>query len=99
MKKKLIIAGICAAAIALTVAAVLLVNHYRGRISYAGTTRGAVTADVVLERDINGTPLIQAKNFEDVYFAIGYLHAQDRYGQMEYFRAIAAAHTGDIAGP
>ncbi|HOD15165.1 MAG: penicillin acylase family protein [Spirochaetes bacterium] len=98
MKKKLIIAGICAAAIALTVAAVLLVNHYRGRISYAGTTRGAVTADVVLERDINGTPLVQAKNFEDVYFAIGYLHAQDRYGQMEYFRAIAAAETGDIAG-
>ena len=98
MKKKLIIAGICIAALVLAVTAILLMNRYRGRISYAGTTRGAVLSDVVLERDINGTPLVQAKNYEDAYFAIGYLHAQDRYDQMEYFRAIAAAETGDIAG-
>lgn len=98
MKKKLIIAGICAAALALIVTAALLVSGYRGRISYSGATRGPVLSDVVLERDINGTPLIRAKSYEDVYFGIGYLHAQDRYAQMEYFRSIAAGGTGGIAG-
>lgn len=98
MKKKLIITGICVGALALIVTAIVLMTRYGGRISYAGTTRGPVASDIVLERDINGTPLIQAKIFEDVYFAVGYLHAQDRYDQMVYFRAIAAAETGGIAG-
>ena len=64
-------------------------------MSYSGSFTANVSSRVVLERDAAGVPLIQAKTLEDAYFGLGYLHCQDRYRMMEYFRAVA---TGDSSG-
>jgi penicillin G amidase len=96
MKKKFIIAGICAAAAC--AAGALAYLGYSGTISYSGSFPADVKSKIVLERDKNGTPVIVAKSFEDVYFGLGYLHAQDRYAMMEYFRAAAAGASAGIIG-
>ncbi|OHD65881.1 MAG: hypothetical protein A2176_03470 [Spirochaetes bacterium RBG_13_51_14] len=98
MKKKIIIAGIILAAATVSAAVCLLLSRYTGRISYSGTVSADVVSPIVLERDVSGIPLVQARNYRDVCFGLGFLHAQDRYALMEYFRAIASAHSGDLAG-
>jgi penicillin amidase len=98
MKKKLIIAGISTAVAAVCFAAGLLIVRHAGEVSYSGTIIADVQSRVVLERDANGIPLIMAKNIEDVYFSLGFLHAQDRYNLMEYFRSLAVGSTGGIIG-
>ncbi len=72
-----------------------MIYRYSGRISYSGSFDDAVKSKIVLERNAGGVPLIQARTFSDAYFGLGYLHCQDRYNMMEYFRAVAA---GDAAG-
>ncbi len=98
MKKKIVIAGISLAAAAACVAGVLSFIHYSGRISYSGSFAAGVRDRVMLERDSSGTPVITAKGFEDAYFGLGFLHAQDRYAMMEYFRAMAAGSSAGILG-
>ena len=98
MKKKLIIVLLCVAAAAVCIAGGLLCLHYSKKISYSGSFPAGVRAKVVVERDIHGTPVIIAESFEDVYFTLGFLHAQDRYAMMEYFRAAAEGSSAGIIG-
>ncbi|HRO24801.1 MAG TPA: penicillin acylase family protein, partial [Promineifilum sp.] len=49
-------------------------------------------------RDANGIPNIYAENTEDLYFAQGYVHAQDRMWQMEFWRHIAQGRVSEIVG-
>ncbi|SMF49681.1 penicillin acylase family protein [Pseudobacteriovorax antillogorgiicola] len=46
-----------------------------------------------------GVPHINAESRHDAYFALGYLHAQDRLLQMEGIRRIAQGRIAEIAGP
>lgn len=96
MKKKLLIAGICIAAV--LAGAIWCIVRHAGRISYSGSFTAPVASKVVLERNARGIPLIQAKTVEDVYFGIGYLHCQDRYRLMEYFRAVSIGAASGIIG-
>ncbi|MGE0876512.1 MAG: penicillin acylase family protein [Burkholderiales bacterium] len=50
-------------------------------------------------RDAWGIPHIYARNAEDAYFALGYVHAQDRLWQMEMNRRIAAGRIAEVVGP
>lgn len=52
--------------------------------------------DVV--RDRNAVPHIFARDADDAYFALGFLHAQDRLWQMEINRHIAAGRLSEIFG-
>ena len=45
-----------------------------------------LTAPVEVNRDKFGVPHIVAQNDEDLYFAQGFVHAQDRLWQMELNR-------------
>lgn len=45
-----------------------------------------------------GVPHIYAKNQEDAYVALGYVHAQDRLWQMELIRRISAGRLSEILG-
>ena len=49
-------------------------------------------------RDENGIPHIYAENPEDMFFAQGYVHAQDRMWQMEFWRHIALGRVSEIVG-
>ena len=65
-------------------------------------TRGAVIAglsDVVeVWRDSLGVPHVWAKNEEDLFRAMGYVHAQDRLFQMELFRRVADGRMAEMLG-
>ena len=49
--------------------------------------------------DDYGVPHIYAQNEEDAYFALGYVHAQDRLFQMEMIRRAASGRLSEILGP
>jgi penicillin amidase len=49
--------------------------------------------------DDYGVPHIQASNLDDLYFALGYLHAQDRLFQMESMRRLARGELAEVFGP
>ena len=49
-------------------------------------------------RDQMGVPSIYATNTDDLFFAQGYVHAQDRLWQMELFRHIGHGRTAELQG-
>jgi penicillin amidase len=49
--------------------------------------------------DCYGVPHIYANNEDDLYFAQGYVHAQERLWQMELNRRIGAGRLSEIFGP
>lgn len=66
----------------------------------AGTLRLAGLRDrVVVVRDRNAVPHIQAANSLDAYYALGYVHAQDRLWQMQMNKRIVAGRLAEILGP
>lgn len=57
-----------------------------------------LAAPVTVTRDALGVPTIQAKNRTDVARALGYLHAQDRFFQMDLQRRRAAGEIAELFG-
>jgi penicillin amidase len=50
-------------------------------------------------RDSLGVPHLWAGSTEDLLFAQGYVHAQDRLWQMELFRRVAQGRLAEVMGP
>lgn len=57
-----------------------------------------LTAPVEVVRDKMGVPHIYAENSHDLFFAQGYVHAQDRFWQMEFWRRIGSGRLAEILG-
>ena len=58
-------------------------------------TAGAIdvpglSAPVTVVRDEHGIPNIYADTTRDLFFAQGYVHAQDRFWQMDFYRHVSA---------
>lgn len=53
---------------------------------------------VTVERNRYAVPTIIAQNDEDLYFAWGYVNAQDRMFQMEFTRRVAQGRISEFAG-
>ncbi|RJP69463.1 MAG: penicillin acylase family protein [Candidatus Abyssobacteria bacterium SURF_17] len=53
---------------------------------------------VVIERNKYAVPTIRAQNDDDLYFAWGYVNAQDRFFQMETTRRISQGRISEFAG-
>jgi penicillin amidase len=53
---------------------------------------------VQVYRDQWGVPHIYAENEHDLYFAQGYVHAQDRLWQMEFNRRLGAGRLSEVLG-
>ena len=49
-------------------------------------------------RDSNGIPHIYANNVHDLTFAQGYVQAQDRWWQMDFFRHVCAGKVEELTG-
>ncbi|MGI9205074.1 MAG: penicillin acylase family protein [Woeseiaceae bacterium] len=54
--------------------------------------------DVVITRDANGIPTIVAANRNDLAYATGFAHGQDRFFQMDLTRRNAAGELAEIVG-
>ncbi|CAM1351383.1 penicillin acylase family protein [Tenacibaculum insulae] len=66
---------------------------YNGELELA-----AISDKVTVHYDAVGVPHINAKNQQDAYVALGYVHAQDRLWQMELIRRIAAGRLAEVFG-
>lgn len=58
-----------------------------------------VRAEAQVVRDLHGVAHIEAKSSEDALYLQGYVHAQDRFWQMEAVRRLAAGELAEIVGP
>jgi penicillin G amidase len=64
-----------------------------GRIVLSGPK-----AEITVERDADGVPLITAQDDEDVAFGLGFVHAQERLFQMELQRRYGAGRLAEVFG-
>ncbi len=64
-----------------------------GKLEFAG-----LSAPVEVVRDQWGIPHIYAENIHDLFFAQGFVHAQDRFWQMEINRRTANGTLSEIFG-
>ncbi len=55
-------------------------------------------ATVTIERDALGIPTITGASRRDVAFATGFVHAQDRFFQMDLSRRMAAGRLAELVG-
>jgi penicillin amidase len=55
-------------------------------------------APIEISRDRDGLVRIRAQSEPDAYFALGYVHAQDRLWQMEFQRRVGAGRLAEILG-
>lgn len=53
---------------------------------------------VSVRRDRWGVPHIEAADVEDLYFAEGYCHGQDRLWQMDFYRRVVEGRVSEMAG-
>ncbi len=65
-----------------------------GQVQLAGLRAG-----VEIRRDDWGVPHIYAQNPPDLFFAQGFVHAQDRLFQMDFSRRLAAGRLAEVLGP
>ena len=60
---------------------------------------GGPGAGVVIERDAAGAPTLRGESLADVAYGLGFLHAQDRFFQMDLSRRFAAGELAALLGP
>jgi penicillin amidase len=65
-----------------------------GRLEAAGLERS-----VEVERDSLGIPTIHGNSRKDIAYATGFVHAQDRFFQMDTLRRRAAGELSELFGP
>ena len=85
--------------IALALVAVALAGYwfvYRPQAQTTGDVAAGVAAEVVIARDRRGVPHIVAKSLDDLFFAQGYAHAQDRLFQLDVTRRQASGELAEI---
>ncbi|MGH2543948.1 MAG: penicillin acylase family protein, partial [Ardenticatenaceae bacterium] len=97
---KLVTGIIVVLLVLLAVSAIYAVTLVRGPFPQ---TEGALIVpglqdDVHVYRDEFGVPHIYANNLHDLFFAQGYVHAQDRFWQMEFWRHVSAGRLAEILG-
>ena len=86
-----------ALALVVVVAAWLMIRASLPDLDGTATVAGIADA-VLIERDAAGIPTITAQNRKDLAFATGYVHAQDRYFQMDLIRRRAAGELSALIG-
>src|SRR5690349_6542403 len=65
-----------------------------GRLQVRG-----LTAPVTVTRDSHGVPTIDAASLPDLFFAQGYVTAQDRMWQMDVMRRLGSGELSEVLGP
>jgi penicillin amidase len=58
-----------------------------------------LSAPVSVARDAQGTPTLSGRSRSDLAWALGYLHAQERFFQMDLQRRSAAGELSELVGP
>jgi penicillin amidase len=62
-------------------------------------TLQGLSAPVTIVRDADGIPTITARNRRDLAYALGFVHGQERFFQMDLQRRVAAGELAALVGP
>ncbi len=92
-----VVAGIVALLLAATLTGFGLLRGSLARLDGHRLLPG-LTAPVTVERDARGVPRVTAATRADAARALGWLHAQDRYFQMDLLRRAAAGELAELLG-
>ncbi len=65
---------------------------------YEGELSAEVNQSVAISRDAQGYASIEGKNRNDVAYALGFVHAQERFFQMDLLRRNAAGELSELFG-
>lgn len=57
-----------------------------------------LAADVTVQRDDRGIPTITADSTDDLFYAEGFVHAQDRFFEMDFRRHVTAGRVAEMFG-
>lgn len=92
-----VIAGIVVIALIATGAVVYTIQRsfpqLDGEVAVAG-----LAGEVTVQRDVLGIPTITADTSEDLFFAQGYVHAQDRFWEMDFRRHVTSGRLSELFG-
>lgn len=100
MKRFLARASLALLGVLLAAAAGTVAWLYTSLPKTAGTVEIAgLTAPIEIVRDAKGVPHIFAASEADGWYALGYVHAQDRLWQMELMRRLGAGRLSEVVGP
>ena len=89
-----VLAGVIVAGIGVVTALRRSLPRLNGEVAVEGLQAG-----VRIERDALGVPTLTAASRLDASFALGWLHAQDRFFQMDLLRRSAAGELSALVGP
>ena len=93
-----IVSGVIALGVILALMAYYILS--RSLVDYdEDFTVPGITAPVEIVRNNDNVPHIFGKTDEDVYFALGFAHAQDRLWQMTMLRRTAQGRLSELFGP
>ena len=67
--------------------------------THGNVTLKGLSAPVTVVRDADGIPTITAQNRRDLAYALGYVHGQERFFQMDLQRRVAAGELAALVGP
>ena len=81
----------------LAVAALLVVRRSFPQVDGELVLPG-LTAEATVIRDRHGTPHIYASTLSDLVMAQGFVEAQDRFWQMDFYRHVATGRTAEMFG-
>ena len=90
-------------ALAVLVAAIALASWMTLRASLPQLdgkhTAPTLSAAVTIERDALGVPTLHGSSRADIAYATGFVHAQDRFFQMDLLRRVATGEMSALLGP
>ncbi len=75
-----------------------LVAGSRAKLDGTVTAKG-LSDSVSVSRDALGTVTLQGKNRDDLSYALGYVHAQERFFGMDLMRRLPAGELSELVGP
>src|ERR1700730_16071807 len=92
---------LCAAVVMVIAAAVAGWAVLRGSLPQLDGTHAAsiLSAPVTIERDALGVTTLHGSTRDDVAWGTGFVHAQDRFFQMDLLRRLAAGEGSALIGP
>jgi len=88
---------IVVALVATTVTGVVAVRRSFPETSGSAVLPG-LSAAVTIERDADGIPTIIASDARDLFMAQGYVHAQDRFWEMDFRRHVTSGRLSELFG-
>lgn len=92
-----ILVGLAVVVVVVALAGVWLVRRSFPQIDGEVTVPG-LDSTVTVTRDAEGIPHIEAETSHDLFMAQGYVHAQDRFWQMDVWRHIGAGRLSEMFG-